>query len=179
MKNIRVLWIGFCAVLVICAVAAGYLANPSQAVEAKSNDMVGSWDVLVSLPQGTFAALITMTGDGVILADEVPAPFETTAHGNWISAGKNQASYTFLAIVGSPEQVQTGIIKVSGTFQYDPETDKISGPFKVIQIDPNQPASLLIPSIRGPFEAPEAGSQANVVFAAEGTMTGRRIPVEQ
>ncbi len=175
MKSKRIFWIGICAVVVICAVVAGYLSNPRQAVEAKSNDLVGSWDVMISIPQGTFAGLITMTSDGVILGDEVPAPFETTAHGNWIRVGNNQASYTFLAIVGSPEQVQTGRIKVSGSFQYDPETDSISGPFKVVQVDPSRPASLLIPSIRGPGEAPQAATQANVVFAAEGTMTGTRI----
>jgi hypothetical protein len=178
MKNMRPIWIGFCVAFVTCAVVVGYLSKPRQAVEAKSNDIVGEWNVTISIPEGTFTGLIKITGDGVILGDEVPAPLEPTAHGNWINTGGNQASYTFLAIVGSANQIEIGIIKAIGTFQYDPETDSISGPFKVIQLDPNRPASLLIPSIRGSFEASQVELQPNVVFASEGTITGKRISVE-
>jgi hypothetical protein len=157
MKNLRIFWFGFCAVLVICAVVGGYLVYPRQAVDAKANNMVGSWDIMASIPQGTFHALISMTSDGIILADEIPAAFETTAHGNWISSGHNKASYTFLFIVGDNTQTEILKSKVVGIFEYDPKTDSISGPFKVTQVDP----------------------QGNIAFTADGTFTGTRITVEQ
>ena len=158
MKKGNFFWIGLGAVLIICAVVAGFLIIPRQFVEAKPHNLVGAWEAKIIVPQGQVSSLITMTSDGIILGEEVPDAYETTSHGNWISTGPNEARYTFVFIVGNKEIMEAFKGKIVGTFKYDPKTDSISGPFKITQVDP----------------------QGNHVFPdGEGMITGTRIQVEK
>ena len=155
MKKHRILLTAFCITVVICTIGSGYLAIPQHSIEAKAKTMIGSWDSKIITTDATFDCLITMTSDGVILGDD-PAPWETTAHGNWVSSGPNQVNYTFKYISTTDTPLNSNEGKVIGTFNYDPDTDSISGPFKLTEFDP----------------------QGNVIFEAEGTITGTRIQVE-
>ena len=155
MKKHRILLTTLCITVLIGAVGLGYPMVSHHAVEAKTKTMVGSWDAKIIVPGAIFNCLITMTGDGVIFGND-PAPWETTAHGNWVSSGKNQVKYTFMYIITTDALVNSNEGKVVGEFNYDPQADSISGPFQLTEFDP----------------------QGNVISAAEGTITGTRIQIE-
>lgn len=120
--------------------------------------LVGAWLVEAATPtQGAFPALLTFTGDGIVLASESPGPFESLGHGNWIRTNDGGVAYTFIALLGSAESKNTGRIKVAGVLQPADEQGGWSGPFKVEMMDGN----------------------GQVSFADRGTFTLARIAVEQ
>jgi len=140
---------------IIGMVGLGYLVIPKQTAEAKPNTMVGSWDAQIITTYATVNCLMTISSDGTILGED-PSPSDTTTHGNWVSSGSDQIKYTLRYIVTSSDPTSSNEGKVVGEFNYDRDTDSISGPFQLTEYDP----------------------QGNVVFEAGGTIAGTRIPVE-
>jgi hypothetical protein len=136
------------AALLIAAFANAQPAQVDASRQAKA--LVGSWNVVVTTEaQGTtFPALLTFGGDGTMIADEPPSPFETSGHGNWVRTGRHEAAYTFVALVGSAEGPLSATYKVVGTLQRDAGSDTWSGPFKIDVLDP---AGQLVFSDRGTF----------------------------
>ncbi len=93
----------------------------------------------------------------IVLGDEAPTPFETTAHGSWIATGSGEAAHTFVAFIGNAENKPPSRLKVVGALTYDAGADTWRGPFKIEMVDAD-------------------GQQA---FADCGTMSGTRITVER
>ena len=120
--------------------------------------LVGSWNVEIA-PSGQGAApgLMTFTSDGIVLGDEPPMPFETTAHGNWTATGSREAAYTFVALIGNAEDKPASRLKLVGALTYDAQADTWSGPFKLNVFD--------------------AAGQSTL--AVDGTLSGTRIAVER
>jgi hypothetical protein len=117
----------------ILLLAAFMVAPATQANgDNRSDKLHGSWNVVVTTPsQGAFPALMTFTGDGSVITDESPAPFESTGHGNWINRGQGVVGYTFVALYGSEQGANTGKLKVTGTLRYDEGAAGWRGPFKI------------------------------------------------
>ncbi len=127
--------LGLISVLLLAALA---IAQTAQANASNlSEKLLGSWNVVVTTEvQGiTFPALLTFSSDGGMIADEPPSPFETSGHGNWISAGRREVAYTFVSLIGSAEGPLSAKLKVVGTLQYDAGNDSWSGPFKIDVFD--------------------------------------------
>lgn len=89
--------------------------------------------------------------------DEPPSPFETSGHGNWISTGRRDVAYTFVALIGSAEGPLSVKLKVVGTLRFDSAKDTWNGPFKIDGFDPG----------------------GNVIFSDRGTFSLTRIAVER
>lgn len=133
MKNKRKL-VMFALGLISILMLTAFLVAPVTQVNAdnRSDRLHGSWNVVAATPgQGAFPALLTFTGDGSVLADESPAPFESTGHGNWVNRSHGEVGYTFVALYGSAQGVNTGKLKVTGTLQYDEGADAWRGPFRI------------------------------------------------
>jgi hypothetical protein len=113
--------------------------------DGKPVSPVGSWSaVITAVNQAvTFPGLLTFTSDGVFLADEPPAPFETSGHGNWIRTGPSSIAYTFLTLYGGSEGKLSAKAKVIGSLQYNPQEKGWAGPFtiEVVDADGSQIAS--------------------------------------
>jgi hypothetical protein len=105
----------------------------------RSEKLLGSWNVVVTTEvQGTtFPALLTFSDEGGMIADEPPSPFETSGHGNWVSAGRRDVAYTFVSLIGSAEGPLSSKLKVVGTLRYNADKDSWSGPFKIDVLDPD------------------------------------------
>jgi len=140
--------------------SASAAESASQAnAEGQLKKLVGAWQIQATAEgQGiTFPGLVTFTSDGVVLADEPPSPFETTAHGAWIATGPRTAAFTFLTLVGSQAGPLSLTYKVAGTLEYDAGADTWQGPF-TIQI---------------------RDDKGNEVAADHGKFSGARIAVER
>ena len=122
--------LGLISILLI----AGFSVAPATQAGAdnRSDKLHGSWNVVVTTSgQGSFPALLTFTGDGSVLADESPAPFESTGHGNWVNRGRGEVGYTFVALYGSEQGANTGKLEVTGTLRYNEGADTWRGQFKI------------------------------------------------
>jgi hypothetical protein len=148
--------LGMIGALIIAAFAIAQ--TPSVGANDRKERLVGSWDVVVTTEtQGTtFPALLTFTGDGNVIADEPPSPFETSGHGAWVSTGRRTAAYTFVALIGSAEGPLSAKLKVVGKLRLDADEGTWSGPFKIDVIDPS----------------------GQVIFTDRGTFSLTRIGVE-
>src|SRR5262245_21806905 len=115
--------LGLISTLLIAAVAVAQTAQAS--ANNRSKELLGAWNVVVTTEvQGTtFPALLTFSGDGGMIADEPPSPFETSGHGNWVSVDRRKAAYTFVSLIGSAEGSLSVSLKVVGTLQYDAGND--------------------------------------------------------
>jgi hypothetical protein len=133
MNHKRKMAMSVLGLITILLMAAFLVAPVTQAgADNRSDKLHGSWNVEVATPgQGTFPALLTFTGDGGVIADESPAPFESTGHGNWVNRGHGEVAYTFVALYGSEQGANTGKLKVTGTLQHDEGADGWRGPFKI------------------------------------------------
>jgi hypothetical protein len=136
MKNIKILWISLCAVLVICAVGA-FLAVPRVAVGAKDHSMVGAWEGNIYSGDIIDPVLFILTSDGTIQGSEGYAPDETATFGNWVSIAPDLANYTIKGITMNPEGTVNMPFKVVGEFKYDSKADSISGPFTISGLNPD------------------------------------------
>ena len=114
--------------------------------------LVGSWSVAATLVEQnvTLPCLLTFTHDGIVIADEPPLPFETSAHGTWVSTGPGTAAYTFVGPVGGVEGKLTARITVVGKLQLDPDTDSWRGPCRVQMVDASGKETF---ADRGAFDA--------------------------
>jgi hypothetical protein len=140
------------AAVLLAAFAIGQTAQAGE--NDRHEKLLGSWAVDVSTAtQGTFPALLTFTAGGGVIADEPPFPFETSAHGNWISVGRREVAYTFVALIGSAEGPLSGV----GTLRLNAGEGTWSGPFKVEVTD----------------------ASGNVTFSDRGTFSLTRIAVER
>jgi hypothetical protein len=143
MKRTRII-----ALSIVGLIGALLLATLEQTAQANANNrsekLHGSWNVVVTteLQATIFPALLTFSDDGGLIADEPPSPFETSGHGNWISAGRREAAYTFVSLIGSAEGPLSAKLKVVGTLRYDAGNDSWSGPFKIDVLDPNGQVSF-------------------------------------
>jgi len=148
--------LGLISALLLATLAIAQTAQAN--ANSRSEKLLGSWNVVVTTEvQGsTFPALLTFSRDGGMIADEPPSPFETSGHGNWVSAGRQEVAYTFVSLIGSAEGPLSAKLKVVGTLQYDAGNDSWSGPFKIDVFD--------------------AGGQ--VIFTDHGTFSLTRIAVE-
>ena len=151
------------ATVAIMTLAAFVGSQPSQAQQGgginRLQKLAGAWsvEVTVEIQQITFPGLLTFTSDGIVLGDEPGAPFETTAHGNWIATGPREAAFTFVALVGGgPGGNVSATAKIVGKLEFDARTDNWRGPFKIQVFDPD----------------------GNELFADRGTFRGTRIAVE-
>jgi hypothetical protein len=106
---------------------------------ANMDKLFGSWNVRVTtVNQGiTFPALLTLTADGSLIADEPPSPGETSGHGNWVRRGDGEAAYTFIALYSGEAGAYAGQLKVRGTLQFDAADNSWGGPFAIDVFDPN------------------------------------------
>ena len=125
-------------------------------MNSPQKELLGSWHVEITTPTQRGPGLLTFTADGSVIADESPLPFESTAHGAWVSRGPRDVAYTFVALMGSQEGKNAGKLKVVGTLQFDVGTASWRGPFKIDVFD--------------------AGGQ--VTYADRGTFDLTRIAVE-
>ncbi len=139
-------------------IAAFIVAPANQASpDNRSDKLLGSWNVEVTTPsQGTFPALLTFIGDGSVISDESPNPFESSGHGSWVNRNHGEVAYTFVALFGSEQGVNTGKLKVIGTLQYDSGANGWHGPFQIDIFD----------------------ASGQVVFTDRGTFSLTRIAVE-
>jgi len=155
-RTIALSIVGMIAALLIAAFAIGQTAEAN--ANNRSEKLLGSWNVVVTTEvQGTtFPALLTFSEDGGMIADEPPSPFETSGHGNWVSAGRREVAYTFVSLIGSAEGPLSSKLKVAGRLRYDADDDGWSGPLKIDVLDPN----------------------GQVIFTDQGTFTLTRIAVE-
>ena len=120
--------------------------------------LTGSWNVeIVTSAHGSGPGLMSFTSDGIVLGDEPPMPFETTAHGNWIATGPLEAAYTFVALIGNAEGTPPSKIKCNGTVTYDAKADSWRGPFQIEIVD----------------------ASGQRTFEEHGTVSGMRIAVER
>lgn len=117
----------------------------------------GAWEVFGNTKlQGDFKALLTFSGDGIVLADEHGGAFETTGHGNWKRIGYRSFAYTFIAYIGSANSELTAVIKVSGTLTLSRDLNRWEGPFTLDVLDP----------------------KGNKIFTDDGTFQSKRIGIE-
>ena len=145
MKRTRTIALSIVGLISALLLATLAIAQTAQAnANNRSEKLLGSWNVVVTTEvQGTtFPALLTFSDDGGMIADEPPIPFETSGHGNWVSAGRREAAYTFVSLIGSAEGPLSSKLKVVGTLQYDPGNDSWSGPFKIDVLDANGQVSF-------------------------------------
>ena len=155
--------LAFAATIAIVALTTLIGPQPGQAQQGgeinRLQKLVGAWNVEVNLElfQVKFPALLTFTSDGIVLGDEPPSPFETTAHGNWVATSPREAAFTFLALIGGgPDGQLSETLKIVGKLEYDSRADTWSGPFRIQGFD----------------------SDGNEIFGYPGTFTGTRIAVE-
>jgi hypothetical protein len=153
MKNRKWLFV-FLAGLVVCAAVAAFLVVPSGAVASKSKDIVGAWDVNISVvaQNASFPSLVNFFGDGNMISDESPSIQETSAHGSWVSTGENRGAFTFVFLIGSATSAYTRGT-VSGNYKVDPKNDRWHGTFTIKLVD----------------------QDGNELFSDHGTMDGTRI----
>ena len=145
----------FTLALVIAGFSISSLSD-AYAQNKKVKGLVGSWNVEISTPvQGTFPAFLSFFSDGIVIGDEANSD-ETTAYGNWASTTGRDVAYTFKSLIGTPQGVTGGSLKVVGTLEYDAGQDTWTGPFKIDVFD--------------------AGG--NVIFTDQGTLSGTRIQIE-
>lgn len=144
--------------ILILVATLTYLAVPRSEALAKSKFVIGSWNVVITVvnQNATFPGFITFFNDGNVIADEVPSPLETSGHGSWVGAGNNRYAYRFDFLYGSTEPGKWMKGTVSGSVNYDQETDQWSGPFAIVIVD----------------------QDGNEVLSDMGIMNGRRIPAE-
>ena len=175
----------FTAVCVVAGLqAAGLLSAPGPALaasampatyqagaQAKLPGIVGSWLVTTTVvKQGsTFPSLLTFTGDGIVLADETPALYETTGHGAWEATGKDSANFTFIALVGSESGALSVQFKVMGSLVYDSAADTWGGPF-TIRITDADGAEVAVDT--GTMDAVRIGVAAPKAAEASSAMLG-------
>jgi hypothetical protein len=160
MNSKRTLVVSILGLIATLLIAAFAIAQTTQASEDdRGAKLVGAWNVEVTtVGQGTtFPALLTFGDDGTMIADEPPSPFETSGHGNWISTGRREVAYTFVALIGSAEGPLSAKLKVVGTLELDADKGTWSGPFKIDVFDPN----------------------GNVILSDHGTFSLTRIEVER
>ena len=160
MNNKRTLVASVLGMIVILLLAAFTIVQTAQADEQdRQTKLLGAWNVEVTtVGQGTtFPALLTFAADGGMIADEPPSPFETSGHGNWVSTGRREVAYTFVALIGSAEGPLSAKLKVVGTLRFDSANDSWNGPFKIDGFDPG----------------------GNVIFSDHGTFSLTRIAVER
>jgi hypothetical protein len=160
MTRKRLITLSTLGLLTTLLLATFAVAQSAQArAESRQSRLFGSWEAVVTTEvQGTtFPALLTFSSDGGMLADETPSPFETTGHGNWVSAGRREAAFTFVSIIGNADGALEVKLKVVGKLQYDDDSDTWSGPFSIDVIDPD----------------------GQVVLTDRGTFSLTRIAVEQ
>ena len=120
--------------------------------------LIGSWNAEIETSEhGPGRGLMTFTSDGIVLGDEEPLPFETTAHGNWIATGPLEAAYTFVGLIGNAEGKPGSRLKAVGALTYDGEVDRWRGPFQIEIVDAN----------------------GQRTFTEHGTLSGARIAVER
>jgi hypothetical protein len=129
-RRVELSILGLISTLLFAALAIG---PDVQAGNSRTAKLFGTWNAVVTTEgQGmTFPALLTFSSDGSMIADEPPSPFETSGHGNWVSAGHRQVAYTFVSLIGSAEGPVSATLKVVGTLRYDAGNDSWSGPFKI------------------------------------------------
>ena len=125
-------------------------------MNSPQKELLGSWHVEITTPTQGGPGLLTFTADGSIIGDESPSPFESTAHGTWVSRGPQDVAYTLVALMGSQEGKNTGKLKVVGTLQFDAGAASWRGPFKIDVFD----------------------ASGQVTFADRGTFSLTRIAVE-
>lgn len=134
--------------------------------------LVGSWAVEVTVVKqnAMFPSLVTFTGDGLVLADEPPSPFETTGHGAWVGTGPDSADYTFVALIGSETGALSATLKVAGSLRFDAAADTWQGPFQIQVVDASGAEILaddgIFAGVRITVESAEPGSQTLKVFDA-------------
>lgn len=147
------------SLLTLALVIAGFSISSlsdAYAQSKKVKGLVGSWNVQIETPvQGTFPALLSFFSDGIMIGDEANSD-ETSAYGNWVSTGGRGVAYTFTSLIGTPQGVANGSLKVVGTLEYDAGQDTWTGPFKIEVYD----------------------TSGNVIFSDRGTLTGTRIQIE-
>ena len=160
MPNKRTFVMAALGVVASLLMATFAMTQPTQAGEDNRKEkLLGSWNVVVTtVGQGTkFPALLTFDADGGMIADEPPSPFETSGHGNWVSTGRRDVAYTFVALIGSAEGPLSVKLKVVGTLRFNSANESWNGPFKIDGFDPS----------------------GNVIFSDHGTFSLTRIAVER
>src|SRR5215216_1329450 len=75
--------------IIVLALVSGLLFVAFAAAQTGSSDaenLLGTWNTegTVVIQDATFSALLTFDAGGCMIADEPPAPGETSGHGNWM-----------------------------------------------------------------------------------------------
>ncbi len=179
---------------VILVVAACLLSAPGPALAASSTlttyqtgaqgelpEIVGSWLVTTTAAKQnvTFPALLTFTGDGIVLADEPPALYETTGHGAWAATGKDSADFTFISLVGSESGALSATMKIVGSLTYAADADTWQGTFtyRVTDADGAEVAvdEGTMDAVRIGVEAPKAAAEASSAMLGSGAKVGEMV----
>jgi hypothetical protein len=160
-------------------VAAGLLVLSALggpvAASDEAQDIQGSWAMTITAtePAGLppFKGLITFTRDGEVLESRRPyvpfTPFgpvlESSGHGAWARTGRRQFAVAFQFLI------QASPTNLTFTNGEDLGTDNIR-----LQIVPSRSGE----TFTGTFRSAAKDADGNVVFAALGTVTGKRLRVE-
>ena len=136
MSNKRALLL-FMLGIVSSLIFAALATAQSNGSDTNADKLLGSWNTQVTVEgQGaTFPALLTFDAGGGMMADEPPAPGETSGHGNWVMGDDGGAALTFIALYSGEGSAYAGKLKVVGKLQYDASANTWQGPFKINAFD--------------------------------------------
>lgn len=191
-RGLGVIFTAVCAAVIL--LSAGLLSAPGPALAASATprtyqtgaqhklpEIVGSWLVTTTAAKQnvTFPALLTFTGDGIVLADEPPALYETTGHGAWTAAGIDGADFTFVSLVGSESGALSAVMKVAGSLVYDAAADTWQGTFTYRFTDAGGAEVAVdegtMDAVRIGVEAPTAAAEASSAMLGPGAKVGEMV----
>jgi hypothetical protein len=154
--------------------AAGLRAAPrSQSPAPQQGSIVGSWVVRVMSDRPTETQVVSLTGDGIVIASNTPTEvvqpgegppgvsrtYSTTGLGAWKQSGDHQFLVTFVEVDFGDTGNLVDTVKIIASLTLNPAGDGFDGQFRVDVTDPS----------------------GNVVFASPGPIgqvTGTRITAE-
>lgn len=188
-RGLGVIFTAVCAAVILLSAGLLSASRPALAVSSTLTtyqigaqdelpEIVGSWLVTTTaIKQNvTFPALLTFTGDGILLADEPPALYETTGHGAWAATGKDSADFTFLSLVGSESGTLSAVMKVAGSLAYAAATDTWQGSFTYRVTDADGAEVMVdtgtMDAVRIGVEAPKAAAAASSAMLGPGAKVG-------
>jgi hypothetical protein len=158
-----------CALL--CADSVPVLAQdqPASQLNYSRPMLTGSWLVTYDVPAFfvPIPVLLSFTGDGIILETDspMPTPFGgnigtlvlSNGHGSWKPTGKQQFAYTYRKILYDANGASFGLARTNGAVTLNKEGTELQAKVAIQFTD----------------------NHGQVVFSAQGTVTGQRIEVQE
>ena len=108
--------------------------------ESGTARLVGTWEVIVSTPNGPNPSFVTFNADNTMTESSVQdlhVPVSSPGHGVWAHTQGNNYAFTFKFYVVNPTGNLACTAKVRQTVTLDRDADEWSGPSRIDCIDPN------------------------------------------